>query len=102
MTAKAPSRTADQFVLRLPDGMRPRIAESAKANGRSMNAEIVARLEASFSPLSLQVPSNEKLEAMFSEAFLKMIESGTLMEAVNKALLDRNLALANEAINKNE
>jgi Holliday junction resolvasome RuvABC DNA-binding subunit len=48
MSTKPPSRTADQFVLRLPDGMRPRIAEAAKANGRSMNAEIVARLEASF------------------------------------------------------
>lgn len=49
MTTKPPSRTAEQFVLRLPDGMRARIAEVAKANGRSMNAEIVARLEKSFS-----------------------------------------------------
>jgi len=45
MTTKPPSRTADQFVLRLPDGMRDRIAELAKQNGRSMNAEIVQRLE---------------------------------------------------------
>lgn len=43
-----PSRTADQFVVRFPDGMRERIAESAKLNGRSMNSEIVSRLEASF------------------------------------------------------
>lgn len=43
-----PSRTADQFVVRLPDGMRDRIAEAAAANKRSMNAEIVARLEDSF------------------------------------------------------
>lgn len=35
-------------MLRLPDGMRDRIAEAAKAANRSMNAEIVARLEASF------------------------------------------------------
>lgn len=45
MTTKPPSRTADQFVLRLPDGMRDRIAELAKENSRSMNAEIVQRLE---------------------------------------------------------
>lgn len=32
-------------MLRLPDGMRERIAETARQNGRSMNAEIVARLE---------------------------------------------------------
>lgn len=44
-----PSRTAEQFVVRFPDGMRDKIAESAKANNRSMNAEIVARLERSFS-----------------------------------------------------
>ena len=47
MTIKTtpPSRTADQFVVRLPDGMRDRIAELAKQNNRSMNAEIVKRLE---------------------------------------------------------
>lgn len=43
-----PSRVAEQFVVRFPDGMRGRIAEAAKANNRSMNAEIVARLERSF------------------------------------------------------
>lgn len=32
-------------MLRLPDGMRDRIASEAKANNRSMNAEIVAALE---------------------------------------------------------
>ncbi|MDP3627110.1 MAG: Arc family DNA-binding protein [Hydrogenophaga sp.] len=43
-----PSRTAEQFVVRFPEGMRDRIAEAAKAAGRSMNAEIVQRLEQSF------------------------------------------------------
>lgn len=32
-------------MLRFPDGMRDRIADLAKKNGRSMNAEIVQRLE---------------------------------------------------------
>ena len=35
------SRTADKFVIRLPEGMREEIAERAKANGRSMNSEMV-------------------------------------------------------------
>jgi plasmid stability protein len=35
------SRTADKFVLRMPDGMRDEIAARAKTNGRSMNAEMV-------------------------------------------------------------
>ena len=39
------SRTADKFVVRLPDGMRERINEVAKLHHRSMNSEIISRLE---------------------------------------------------------
>ena len=39
------SRTADKFVLRMPDGMRERIAGIAQQNHRSMNSEIVLHLE---------------------------------------------------------
>jgi hypothetical protein len=47
MTTKAyPSELQDRFIVRLPDGMRDEIARAAKANGRSMNAEVVARLSA--------------------------------------------------------
>ena len=45
-----PSEIADRFQVRMPDGLRDRIAAAADANNRSMNSEIVARLEASFSP----------------------------------------------------
>lgn len=41
------SRTADKFVVRLPEGMRERIAEVARNHHRSMNSEIIARLEQS-------------------------------------------------------
>ncbi len=41
------SRNADKFVVRLPEGMRQRIAEVAKNYHRSMNSEIVSRLESS-------------------------------------------------------
>jgi len=41
------SRTADKFVVRLPDGMRERIAEVARTMHRSMNSEIIARLATS-------------------------------------------------------
>ena len=44
---KYPSQVADKFLLRLPDGMRERIADQAKAHNRSMTAEVVARLSAS-------------------------------------------------------
>lgn len=43
--SKFPSQEMDRFNVRLPAGMRDAIAERAKANGRSMNSEIVQILE---------------------------------------------------------
>lgn len=43
--AKYPSQLQDKFNLRLPDGMKDAIAERAKANGRSMNSEIIQMLQ---------------------------------------------------------
>jgi plasmid stability protein len=45
--AKA-GRGSEQVMIRLPDGMRDRLKDAAERNARSMNAEIVARLEESF------------------------------------------------------
>lgn len=44
------------MTLRLPPGMRDQINDLAAENGRSANAEIVARLQASMesAPLSLE------------------------------------------------
>ena len=50
-----PSQVQDRFMLRLPDGMRGQIASAAKQNNRSMNAEIVRRLEASFASQKMTV-----------------------------------------------
>lgn len=41
---KPPGRGSDQFVVRLPDGMRDRIATIADQTGRSMNAVILEAL----------------------------------------------------------
>ncbi|MCY1664591.1 Arc family DNA-binding protein [Rhizobium sp. SL86] len=38
----------DKFMLRFPEGMRDRIRQAADENGRSMNAEIIHRLEQTF------------------------------------------------------
>ena len=43
------SRVQDKFVIRLPDGLRPDIAAVASRNQRSMNGEIIIRLERSLS-----------------------------------------------------
>lgn len=50
--SKKAAQPQDKYVLRLPDGMRDRIKTAAETSGRSMNAEIVARLEDSFAPAS--------------------------------------------------
>lgn len=39
------SRIADKFVVRLPEGMRDQIASLAAGHHRSMNSEIIGRLE---------------------------------------------------------
>lgn len=38
------------YPLRMSDELRERLEEAARESGRSMNAEIVARLQASFVP----------------------------------------------------
>ena len=43
---KYPSQLQDKFNLRFPDGMRDAVADKARSNGRSMNSEIIAALEA--------------------------------------------------------
>lgn len=43
-----PSSKLDKYVVRFPDGMRGRIEAAAARNNRSINAEIVSRIEASF------------------------------------------------------
>jgi hypothetical protein len=66
---KPPGRGSDQFVLRFPDGMRDRITRSARENGRSINSEIISRLEKSYEDddvlLSLE-GRVEELEKMVS------------------------------------
>lgn len=48
MPQDTPSRKLDQYIVRFPDGMRDKLKDAAKDNKRSMNAEIVERLERSF------------------------------------------------------
>lgn len=56
-----PSGAQDQFNVRFPDGMRERIRIAADLNGRSMNAEIVATLEAKYPPATVDVHAVESV-----------------------------------------
>lgn len=46
--SKRPLQKLDKYQARLPDGMRERLKKNSKTNNRSLNAEIVARLESTF------------------------------------------------------
>jgi hypothetical protein len=43
------AQVAEKYIVRFPPGMRDKIARAADSSDRSMNAEIIHRLESSFS-----------------------------------------------------
>jgi hypothetical protein len=45
MVQDTPSRKLEQYIVRFPDGMRDNLKNQAAQNGRSLNAEIVKRLQ---------------------------------------------------------
>ena len=69
-------RDSDKFMLRLPDGMRDRIAAAATQNGRSMNSEIVARLQDTFSREAQRLPdrSHEPTQQEILDAIRKLVK----------------------------
>nr|WP_227754347.1 Arc family DNA-binding protein [Stagnihabitans tardus] len=81
----------ERFIVRMPPGMRDRIRAAAEAAGRSMNAEIVATLEATYpepDPLSetaardllayiLSASTPEETEARKAEVNAKIAALGS-------------------------
>lgn len=70
------SREQDKFVIRLPDGLRPQIAATARNNQRSMNGEIITRLQRSLTQDQLR-DEQEKIISVL----LKQIEDLEAREA---------------------
>jgi plasmid stability protein len=66
MNPAPPSRSADQFVVRLPEGLRDTLKARAASNNRSMNAEIVAILGAA-------IGDDSSLGAASVETLLKAV-----------------------------
>lgn len=56
----------DSYKLRMAAELKAKIAESAKAHNRSMNADIVARLEQSFAGLSGKSPLERARETFLN------------------------------------
>jgi hypothetical protein len=83
MAQDYPSQKLDQFLLRLPDGMRDQIAAAARSNNRTMTAEIVWRLQASLDgKKGILVPKGTRVSA---KAMAEIME-GIVRRAESSAL----------------
>jgi len=54
-------------ALRLPRGLHAKLHEATEATGRSLNAEIVARLQASFDAEGMPTWKIEMIKSFFDE-----------------------------------
>ncbi|EFI62654.1 MULTISPECIES: Arc family DNA-binding protein [Comamonas] len=77
-------RDSDKFMLRLPDGMRDKLKAEAKSNNRTLNAEIVARLEGSFVSGASSDPNLHALALRIATLELELADSR--MEAETLAI----------------
>lgn len=59
-----PSELAGRYIVRFPEGMREQIAAAAKGNNRSINAEIIARLQAAERLLVESQESKQRLAVL--------------------------------------
>lgn len=87
MAQESESRELDKIIVRLPDGMRDRLKAAAAENNRSVNAEVVHRLQTTLE-MDDYVPqenihtddrqvvlSKEEVEALLYEAAAKALAS---------------------------
>ncbi|MDH2019430.1 Arc family DNA-binding protein [Acinetobacter ursingii] len=94
------SREDPQLKIRLPQELKDKISESASNLGRSINADVVARLEQSF-----ETPKNENTDEVYeliSEKFLLNLmrvlkEQGLDSNSINRTIVkSANLLLEDE------
>ena len=93
-------------MLRFPDGMRARMKEEAAKNGRSLNAEIIARLQASLEQSDIHwrtgrpFPTAEQMQKA-ADAFMALLEHARDLGIVNEqADAERAISLLSEQAKK--
>lgn len=104
---KKPMAAIAPFGLRMQPDMKERIEKAAEANNRSMNAEIIARLEMSFSELAAGAAVSA-LVADQSELLVRQAElierqgaiSESVIETINQAIADALEKMKLELIDK--
>jgi len=76
------SRNINPFGLRMPPELKEKLEEEAKKNMRSLNAELVARLEESF---ERKVDNTEVAELTYQvQLLLQMMREKEELDKVNK------------------
>jgi hypothetical protein len=96
--AKPPGRGSPQFVLRYSPEMRDQIARLAKANGRSINAELIALLERALS----SGDDVEQLQTSMGEIFDRVGEIFDRVEKLESLVSDHDDQLNNRDDPANE
>lgn len=84
MPAERNPQKEDKYIVRFPEGMRDRLKEAAKTNNRTLNAEIVTRLEASFSqqPPSINLRASGPVTAYGEDGSVQQISLEDLARAL--------------------
>jgi hypothetical protein len=82
--SKLVGRGSDQFMLRLPDGMRDFVAEMAERNGRSMNAEIVNALAHQIARFSPGKPLPAGIIEVMNAAMAERIRQGEIQHTIRE------------------
>ena len=82
------ARTADKFVVRLPDGMRKRIEDLANDNYTSMNTEIIRAIEAHLEGQARQKLLLEALEAKLRSELQATSKQAKKVQEANIDYLD--------------
>lgn len=85
------SRDDPQFKLRMPLDLRARAEAAAIAAGRSLNAELVARLEASFISIA---PPEKLISAAKARELASLSRSGIPAEVRRRTLSGVNKAIS--------
>lgn len=66
------SRKLDQYIVRFPDGMRDELKIAAKANGRSLNAEIIHLIERGQASTNNQITPRDLFAVSVLNALISM------------------------------
>ena len=72
-------------MTRIPEGLRSKLAREGKKNGRSMNAEIVYRLEQSFEQGDIIEAVREEISSGFAAGFRDAPQPATFKDDARRA-----------------